>query len=266
MQKRIRSFDGTTINYSIIKNSKKYIVFIHGIGGDLTSWKHERKFLHTKGFSTIAIDLRGHGLSGRPQNKNDYLMHNFVRDVYEVIKKEEISEIILVGHSFGGALTILFDKLYPTLSEKYILIDSTFRFPKMIRIIIEPLINFLEVYHTIFKIKEKDFHHQNPDKFKDTTEINLQRLYSDISHTSFRTWLYSYYNFGGFNATKVLKKMKKDLLILQGSNDHFFPISTAKKIKKMVRKSKIEIIPNEDHVIVIHNPIKVSHVIYNFIK
>ena len=51
MEKIIKSFDDTKINYEISKSNDNdfYLIFIHGAGGDLTAWRKERYFFHKKG-------------------------------------------------------------------------------------------------------------------------------------------------------------------------------------------------------------------------
>src|SRR3989338_4944959 len=124
MQKKIISFDHVGINYSIERISGFFLVFVHGIGGDLNVWKKKRKFFHKKGFSTLAIDLRGRGLSDKPDFIESYGLECSAKDIQGILKKEKITRFILIGHSFGGMVTIKFYELFPTLSKAYILIDT----------------------------------------------------------------------------------------------------------------------------------------------
>ncbi len=56
------------INYKIHKNKNDlYLVFLHGLGGNLYAWNEIRTIMHKKNYSTLAIDLRGHGESFRPK-------------------------------------------------------------------------------------------------------------------------------------------------------------------------------------------------------
>jgi pimeloyl-ACP methyl ester carboxylesterase len=99
MQKRIESFDGTKIIYDISyeKDKKNFLIFIHGVGSNLEIWKEIRLFFHKLKIPTIAIDLRGHGKSDRPKSLESYNLKNFARDIKEIIKKENISNPILIG-------------------------------------------------------------------------------------------------------------------------------------------------------------------------
>src|SRR3989344_2413697 len=98
MQKKVESFDRININYSINRVSKKFLIFLHGIGGDLTVWKKYVKFFNKKGFSTIAVDFRGHGISDKANKKIDYSVENSAKDIFQIIKKEKIKHFVFIGH------------------------------------------------------------------------------------------------------------------------------------------------------------------------
>ncbi|MBI2622701.1 MAG: alpha/beta fold hydrolase, partial [Candidatus Levybacteria bacterium] len=108
-------------------HKKRYLVFLHGLGSDLTAWKSERETLRNLGFPTLALDLRGHGLSGRPDNESAYELGNFVKDVLSVLEKEGIEKPVLVGHCFGGMVAIALEGTYSKNVHLFLLIQATNR-------------------------------------------------------------------------------------------------------------------------------------------
>ena len=189
MQKKIKSFDKVEINYSIKRISSFFLVFIHGIGGDLNVWNKKRKFFHKKGFSTLAIDLRGHGLSDRPDLIKSYGLECSAKDIRRILRKEKITRFILIGHSFGGMVTIKFYELFPTLSKAYILIDTAPKATQLLKMF-HPNSLFIRILNYIIKNKspkKKNLFHVNSDKFRGTGDYNLRRVYSDIANTSLKS-------------------------------------------------------------------------------
>lgn len=267
MKKKIKSFDNTIINYEINRYSDLFIIFLHGLGGDLTVWNYERKFFNNKKISTIAVDLRGHGLSSRPNKYQNYNLKNFAKDIYSIIKKEKISKFIIVGHCFGGAVTLTFQKLYPNTSESLVLISSTDKSPANLK----RIFNLIYLKRAIYKLsnkvklKNKKFKHRNFNKFIGTTDWDYKRIYSDIEYTSSESWIFTLENFSKFNGIKTLKKTDIPVLILNGERDSIFNVSVSKRIKKITKKSILKIIPNENHIITINNPNAISREIYKFI-
>lgn len=266
MQRKVSSFDKTKINYNISRHSKEFLIFIHGAGGDLSAWDKERTYLHRKGISTVAIDLRGHGKSERPNNPEDYQLEKFARDINEVIKKEKIKKFIVVGHSFGGVITIKFHEIFPKKSKAYILIDTTYKSPKTIKKMFSQgrVINLIN--KALSKTSSKKGSHADFDKFVGTQDYSPRRILSDITHTSFKSWFFTYENLSDFNLTKSLTNLRQPTLIIEGEEDSIFKIPVAKKLHKLIKHSRLDIIPKANHIIVINNPDTIKKEISEFIK
>lgn len=270
MENKIKSFDGTKINYEISrsKTSSSFLIFIHGVGGDLTAWRKERYFFHKKGVSTIAIDLRGHGKSDRPDLAINYKLENFSKDIYQIIKKEKIKKFILVGHSFGGMVTIMFHKLFPSLAKSYILVDSTYKSPRRLKQFFKNHSFFKHILNHILEnedLRKKHFSHVKYQKYIGTGEYNLMRIFSDITHTSFKSWVFTYETLANFDGIKIIKSIKKRMLIIEGSKDTVINLIKAKKLIKLIKHSELKVIPDATHILVINNPKELETNIYNFI-
>lgn len=107
------------------------IVLLHGAGGDHLAWQVQYPALHAAGYSTLALDLRGHGYSDRPTQAEDYRLERFAEDVADVLEALAIDEFIMVGHCFGGMVTTMFHRLHPTASRGYILLDTAAKAPPL---------------------------------------------------------------------------------------------------------------------------------------
>lgn len=59
-----------------------------------------------QGYRCIAHDRRGHGRSSQPWNGND--MNTYADDLYEIFKKLDLKNVMLVGHSTGGGEVVRF--------------------------------------------------------------------------------------------------------------------------------------------------------------
>ena len=101
--------------------------------------------------------------------------------------------------------------------------------------------------------KNRRFHYAKSDKFIGTGDWNLRRIYSDIKHTTFKSWIFTFEAIAKFNGTKTLKSINKPVLIIQGLEDSFVLPETAEKMHKMVKSSKVESIPNTNHIILLNN-------------
>ncbi|HET6244600.1 MAG: alpha/beta fold hydrolase [Bacteroidetes bacterium] len=87
--------------------AKANIIFLHGNGGNVSTWIHRVKPFADHGYNVLLFDYEGYGKSeGKPSHKNllkdsqlflDYLVNN---------NKTENLKIVLMGHSMGGNLAV----------------------------------------------------------------------------------------------------------------------------------------------------------------
>ena len=107
----------------IPENPVGTIVFVHGYGGYAMQWKYQlRAFSDT--YRVIAYDARGHGRSDAPHSRYD--MDEMQADLDKLLEGLEVRlPIILVGHSFGGAVATTFAYRRPNDVERLILVATT---------------------------------------------------------------------------------------------------------------------------------------------
>ena len=82
---------------------KPLIVFVHGSGLTHMVWVLQTRYFAFHGYSVLALDMPGHGLSGGKSLKSIECMADWVNDVIDAVDFKEAS---LVGHSQGCLVTI----------------------------------------------------------------------------------------------------------------------------------------------------------------
>jgi pimeloyl-ACP methyl ester carboxylesterase len=93
------SADGVTIAYSRAGEGVPALVFVHGGLADRTFWSNQMEAFANR-FTIIALDLAGHGESGR--NRTAWSIQAFGSDVRAVIDAENVKQAVLIGNSMGG--------------------------------------------------------------------------------------------------------------------------------------------------------------------
>jgi len=116
--------EGHNIAYLESKNSsKKTLILIHGLNDEKETWLMMASALKNR-YHLIIIDLLGSGESDIAMDF-EYTMHNqadFLEKVIAKMMKEKgIDSFSLAGHSMGGLIVLLADRL-PI--KKFILIDT----------------------------------------------------------------------------------------------------------------------------------------------
>lgn len=267
--KSVKSFDRTEIYYEVSHGpqKKKFLVFLHGLGAALNAWDPERTALQNLGYSTIAIDLRGHGLSGRPTHEDAYGFDYFAYDVLEVLRNEKAEGAILIGHCFGGMVALTVEGTYANTSKGLILVDTSYKPPFFVAPFVNhPLLNTLITKFAAHLPQYSIAGHANFLQYKNTPDIHLQRILSDILHTSLKSYLLLCEALVSYDATTLLKKILVPTEIIQGTNDSIIPPSTAQDLHHRIKKSYLEFVPGANHILVTSNPKDLVKDIERFLK
>ncbi len=109
------------------ESPRRTLVFLHGFGGNARQWAYQLTHFSDQD-RVIALDLRGHGHSARPDGPYD--VPTLVADLEAVFEALDLQEpVVLVGHSFGGALAVEFAVAHPERVDKMVLIAAAGEYP-----------------------------------------------------------------------------------------------------------------------------------------
>lgn len=101
--KKVKSFDNVEIVYSVQGEKEPALVFIHGGFADRSFWTNQFAYF-SKNHKVVAVDLAAHGDSG--DNRTEWGILPFARDVQAVIENEKIEKVVLIGNSLGGPVAL----------------------------------------------------------------------------------------------------------------------------------------------------------------
>ena len=102
--------DGTLLHF-VIKGAGGPVVLIHGNPGSYRDWT--RLFGPLAVYhKAIAFDRPGHGQSQRPKH-GDTTVEVQARLLHDALKQLDVERPIVVGHSWGGALALVYAINYP---------------------------------------------------------------------------------------------------------------------------------------------------------
>ncbi len=80
------------------------LLLLHGFTGSGTTWTpHVPAF---EGFTTVTVDLLGHGRSDAPRTADRYEMERCVDDLTSLLDKLEIERTAVLGYSMGGRVAL----------------------------------------------------------------------------------------------------------------------------------------------------------------
>lgn len=120
--------DGVSIAYRLTRSAadpppggRRAVVLVHGMASNLTRWS---EFVATtklgQQWDVLRIDLRGHGDS---LTRGRVDMGTWCNDLAEILAREGITRVVLVGHCLGANLSLQFAGLKPELVLGLVLIE-----------------------------------------------------------------------------------------------------------------------------------------------
>jgi pimeloyl-ACP methyl ester carboxylesterase len=95
------------------------MVLLHGHTSHAHYWDFFARSMR-QGYHVIAVDQRGHGDSGWMES---YRREDYVADLAKIVDKLGLSDIVLIGHSMGGANVIAYTVEHPGKVARLVLVD-----------------------------------------------------------------------------------------------------------------------------------------------
>lgn len=228
MKKKISDI---TINYKVIENGTKNILFLHGWGANLNSFLPVAKELKCRSF---LIDLPGFGESSLPNSI--YSSYDYANLIERFINELNLDSLILVGHSFGGKIASLIASKNPSWLEKVVIISSPGiktkkKFKTRLKIFTYKLLAKIFYTFGLKKSLEKLRNKFGSQDYKSSKGIMREILKNVINE----------------DISTELKKIKKDTLIIFGKNDDAVPVEVGIKFNQYIENSKLIVYENAGH-------------------
>jgi pimeloyl-ACP methyl ester carboxylesterase len=95
--------DGVEMPYAVSGEGSPAIVLVHCWMCDRTFWDAQVPVLDDR-YRVIAVDLPGHGEAGT--GRETWTVEGYGRDVAGLIEALDLDDVILVGHSMGGPVSL----------------------------------------------------------------------------------------------------------------------------------------------------------------
>ena len=227
---------GLNLNY-IVEGEGNNILIMHGWGANINTVVPIVNVLN-KHFKVYALDLPGFGESEEPKEPFDSFQYAEI--VKEFIDKMKIDKVTLIGHSFGGKLSIILGSKHPDLVNKIVLVNSAGLIPK----------RGLKYYVKVYSFKSARFIYKNLF-FWMSNEKKMERFYKKFGSTDYK-------NSSGVmrkilvkvvneNLKSILKQVKAPTLLIWGDKDTDTPLYMAKIMEKEISDSGLVILEGTGH-------------------
>lgn len=224
------------------------VIFLHGWGGNKDSFRGAMNALSNH--DCVSVDFPGFGEECAPEKSfsvEDYA--SWLHSKLLVLGKT--NNLVLVGHSFGGRVAMVYAVKFAKNVEKVVLVDSAGIKPKLK---INKLIKFISFHFCkgCVKIglysKERLALHGSDD-WKSLPQ-NMKGTFVKVIKQ---------------DLSSFAKEIKAKTLIVWGKEDKETPLYMAKKLNKLITKSKLVVFENAGHFSYIDKHQEFVDIVNNFI-
>jgi len=246
------------------KSGRPTLFFIHGISGSSSAWKlYEEKFINK--YNIITFDLRGHGKSAKLPNQEDYAISKFAEDIFDLLVYLKIRSLILVSHSFGVLIALEFLAEHMSMVEKIIFLSPNYAPNRILAAkIVKPMFKLVGLLKVLpFDAAGRD--HIDYSRFPNTGDWNIPRMIADVSNTSLRVYLFGSQQSYEVNYKSTVDQINVSTLIIHGKRDTIFPVGGALEMAQKIKKSKLILLNDANHILVLNNFPEVSTAIADFV-
>ncbi|NCN58578.1 hypothetical protein COW99_01525 [Candidatus Roizmanbacteria bacterium CG22_combo_CG10-13_8_21_14_all_38_20] len=228
-------------------NKGKTIVILHGWKLSSQRYNPLVKELRKLGYRVYIPDMPGNGVAKLP--KNPFTLDDYVEYVLGYLSTNKLRRFTLIGHSFGGRVGIKLVAKNPELINKLVLTGT----PGVIPVSSTKIKMFL----VLAKIGNMIFNLPVLELFKDSARRGLYRLAksSDYYHTD-GVMRQTFKNIIRADLVKSMSKLKLPVTLVWGEHDEAVPVNVAKVMQKMIKGSKLVVIPGSSHDVIWANPLR----------
>ncbi|HEU5395055.1 MAG TPA: alpha/beta fold hydrolase [Candidatus Methylomirabilis sp.] len=228
------------------------LLLIHGTGGNAASWTYQLRGLRDAA-SPMAVDLPGHGISGRIASPS---IPGYAAAVAETMARLAPGRFFVAGHSLGGAVALELALRYPRRVRGLILIATGAHFPA------------LAATPNMFLLPAA----VAPGKFRDlflgegvsAEALALARaavagcppdiIRADIGAAK------------AFDVRSALSGLRRPALILCGTEDHITPPRYAAWLREGLADGELVLIQGAGHMLPLERPEQVNAALARFLR
>ena len=268
--KGYETINGINLYYESFRNnqSKETILLIHGFLSSMFSFRRLIPHLHTN-FNVIAVDLPPFGKSGKSP-RFVYSYENIAKTVVAFLKRKQIENVILIGHSMGGQVCLNIAYQYPNYVKKMILL-SCLGYVKRAKksLILLSYLPFSYLFAKRYLAKTgvmKNLHLVVHDHSLIDEEMYNGYLEPFLDNRIYKGLIGLLRHREGDLPSEALHTIKTSTLLIWGEYDKVVPLQIGKRLQQDLPNAKVIGLKNTGHLVPEERPEEVFRHITLFLK
>ena len=246
-------YNGIKLYYEKHNQKKDNILILPGWGDTRKTFTNIIN--NIKDYNVYIIDYPNFGNSSKLNN--EYTIYDYTELILNFIKDKNITNPIIIAHSFGGRIASLLITKYKLKINKLLLIDVAGIKRMNLKLLIKQyLYKLLKKLTIIFpkkiriKLKSKLFQYFSSNDYKNI-DNNMRKTFKNIIKE---------------NLKKYYKKINIETLIIWGENDKDTPLKDGILLNKLINNSAIIVYKKASHYSYLEYPVLTNKIINEYIK
>ena len=236
---------------------KRPMLCLHG-GAAHAHWYDYVAPGFTPDHHVLSLDLRGHGDSAWAE-QHTYGFHTFAADLNAFVEKLDLRDFVLVGHSMGGMVSLLYAATYPGRVGRLVVVDSIMlmpmeRIPRMRQFAGKPARGYATQADLVarYRLEAAEKQLTAPDVVR-RMALNSGRQDTDGQwrHKADRR---VYANFQRIEGVPLWEKIKIPALAVRSEDSFRFKPEALEEIRALAPQVQSSEVPASDHHVMLDNP------------
>jgi pimeloyl-ACP methyl ester carboxylesterase len=263
---RYVTVEGTRLRY-VDAGGGTPVIFLHGLGASLYTWRHTLGPVRAAGYRVIAFDNRGFGFSDKPAAGYDNAA--YAQLLVALMDSLRVADAVLVGHSMGGAIAAEVAIRFPQRVRGLVLIGSAgagAREPLLLSVARWPVIGPLVLALRGRGLTERILRSTYADPAK-VTAADVDQYDAPVAEPGYSRALRAVLRQFQFGAlTGRFDRIAAPTLVVWGAEDRWVPIQLGRRIASQIPRSAFLSVPHAGHAVQEEAPGEVNRLLIAFLN
>jgi pimeloyl-ACP methyl ester carboxylesterase len=225
------------------------MIFVHGSGACADIWRYQTDYFA----DSHAVDLPGH-----PHGQALKSVDECVDWLRQYLNGRGCKDVLLAGHSFGGAIALMYALKYPQELKGIVIIGSGARLK------VHPM--YLTPCEEAIKGDFHKWHEMIEEWYRRTPAVYRRRLIERQKAVGPAVMLNDFIACDKFDIMDRVHEIRLPALIICGESDFMTPVKYASYLGTKLANSRVTLIPGAGHCVFAEKPEVVNKAIEDFVK
>lgn len=279
-ERRVESFDGTTLAYHVVGEGLP-VLLCNGLGGSWMAWTHQIRYLQDR-YRFISWDYRGLYRSGAPGEPDALRVEDHMGDALAVLEAEGIDRAGVFGWSMGVQVALELFARHPERVKNLVLINGVSGNPwntvmnlGFMGDLLPPVIRGIgavprlaeAITRRVVKMPETVQWAKRIGLAARTLDEEIfQRLASSFADLDMARYMRILELLGEHDASATLDDVDVPTLVVAGDRDLFTPRAAAERMARRISGAELMVVPGGTHYVAVEYPELVNLRIEKFFR